>query len=134
MIENNFNRRILCWILLLVSFFIITITTVLLIYTLCFDKWEYVGLILLSLAIGLMMLIFVVNRGNDITIDYINKEVLSKIKFNKTENACIPFDSIIDVYIYNSDQLRNEIKLKKYPVETLVIKQRYNILYNYFLK
>ena len=75
------------------------------------------------------MWIFVVNRGHDITIDYINKEVLSKIKFNKTENACIPFDSIIDVYIYNSDQLRNEIKLKKYPVETLVIKQRYNKVY-----
>lgn len=73
-----------------------------------------------------MGLALAVNKGNDIIIDYANKEIMFNIKFNRKPNICVPFDAVVDVYLYNSNQLKEEIKLKKYPKLTLVIERKYH--------
>lgn len=96
------------------------------IYTIKIESWKLVGMTLLVAAIGLLLLIGILNKYNDIIINYENKEVIVNIKFNRKEKVCIPFDAIVDVYIYNSDQLKQNIKIKKYPKQTIVIERKYN--------
>ena len=49
-----------------------------------------------------------------------------EIKFDENKAICIPFDAIVNVYIYNADQLKRVLKLKKYPAKTLVIEKTYS--------
>lgn len=123
MAAKNFNRKNVLLIYLLVGFIILSVSVFLLIYAISFGYWDRVGLALLLSAMGLMALIGAANKENDIIIDYAKKEVLSNIKFDEKETICVPFDSIVNVYVYNADQLRRELKLKKYPPKALVIMQ-----------
>ena len=124
MVSKKYNRKIISVILYAISFIVISTSTFLLVHTLSCGHWKLVSVALLFLANGLIVLLVAINRDNDITIDYTNKEVLSNIKFDKTANICVPFDSIINVYICNSNQINNEIQSKKHPSQTLVIEQR----------
>ena len=84
---------------------------------------------LLIIANGLILLLIFINKDADIKIDYINKEITSNVKLDKKKNICIPFDSIVDIHIYDSEKLKNDIRLKKYPKQALVIQQMYNKVY-----
>ena len=125
MTEKYFNRKTITMIFYIVSVCLFLISIPLLVFTISIKSWSFVGLPLLGIAFGLMILAVAVNRGNDVVIDYDNKEVISNIKFNNKENLCIPFDSIINVYEINDDKLQKEIKLKKYPKRILVIERNY---------
>lgn len=125
MTEKCFNRKIITMIFYIVSICLFLISIPLLVYTISIKSWSFVGLSLLGIAFGLMVLAVAVNRGNDVVINYENKEVISNIKFNNKENLCIPFDSIINVYEINDEKLKKEIKLKKYPKRVLVIERNY---------
>ena len=61
-----------------------------------------------------------------ITNNEIYKEIMFNIKFNGKPNICVPFDAVADVYLYDSNKLKEEIKLKKYPKLTLVIERKYH--------
>lgn len=125
MAEKCFNRKTITMIFYIVSVCLFLIIIPLLIFTISIKSWSFVGLSLLGIAFGLMVLAVAVNRGNDVVINYENKEVISNIKFNNKENLCIPFDSIINVYEINDEKLKKEIKLKKYPKRVLVIERNY---------
>ena len=96
------------------------------IYTIVIESWDLVGMTLLVAAIGLLLLIGIFYKHNDVIINYENNEVIVNIKFNRKEKVCIPFDAIVDVYIYNSDQLKQDVKIEKYPKQTIVIERKYN--------
>lgn len=127
---------------LVIVFYIISIVLIVLggcfsIYTIIIESWKLVGMTLLVSAIGLLLLIGIFNKHNDVIINYENKEVTVNIKFNRKEKLCIPFDSIINVYVYNSEQLKQDIKIKKYPKQTIVIERKYNkefISIDWFIK
>ena len=125
MTEKYFNRKTITMIFYIVSVCLFLISISLLVFTISIKSWSFVGLPLLGIAFGLMILAVAVNRGNDVVINYDNKEVISNIKFNNKDNLCIPFDSIINVYEINDDKLQKEIKLKKYPKRILVIERNY---------
>ena len=125
MTEKYFNRKTITMIFYIVSVCLFLISIPLLVFTISIKSWSFVGLSLLGIAFGLMILAVAMNRGNDVVINYDNKEVISNIKFNNKENLCIPFDSIINVYEINDDKLQKEIKLKKYPKRILVIERNY---------
>ena len=125
MTEKYFNRKTITMIFYIVSVCLFLISIPLLVFTISIKSWSFVGLSLLGVAFGLMILAVAVNRGNDVVINYDNKEVISNIKFNNKGNLCIPFDSIINVYEINDDKLQKEIKLKKYPKRILVIERNY---------
>lgn len=96
------------------------------IYTITIESWKLVGMTLLVVAAGLLLFIGIFNKHNDVIIDYKSKEVIVNIKFNRKEKLCIPFDAIVDVYIYNLDQLKQDVKIKKYPKQTIVVERKYN--------
>ena len=116
---------------LVIVFYIISIVLIIFggcfsIYTIVVESWELVGMTLLVAAIGLLLLIGIFNKHNDVIINYENNEVIVNIKFNRKEEVCIPFDAIVNVYIYNSEQLKKDIKIEKYPKQTIVIERKYN--------
>lgn len=125
MAEKCFNRKTITMIFYIVSVCLFLISISLLVFTISIKSWSFVGLSLLGIAFGLIVLAVAVNRGNDVVINYENKEVISNIKFNNKENFCIPFDSIINVYEINDEKLKKELKLKKYPKRVLVIERNY---------
>lgn len=129
MVSKKYNRRIVSVILYTVGFVIISVSICLLAVALSCAAWKMVGAAMLVSAIGLTVLQGAVNKSDDITIDYANKEVLSNIKLDKRENICVPFDSIVDVYICDSEQMRKEVKRRKYPPKALVIVQSWNKVY-----
>lgn len=102
------------------------ISVVFVVYTISYGYWNVVGITLLVLALVLMLMIGVFNQDSDITVDYAKREVRSNIKFDENRTICIPFESIAGVYIYNADQLKREIKLKKYPQKTMVIEKAHS--------
>ena len=122
---KNFNRKPLFRMVYALIFILIAGSIALLIYMLSSGRWQEVDAALALFALSLMSLSGVINKKHDLTIDYTNKEVRSNLKFGKKESFCVPFDSIAGVYIYRADQLKNEIKLKKYPAQTLVIEKKY---------
>lgn len=125
--EKKFNKYIEWFLLYLISIILIVVGITLFICMILILGWQkYLGIGLLLIAIGLMGLALAVNKGNDITIDYKNKEIMFNIKFNGKPNICVPFDAVVDVYLYNSNQLKEEVKLKKYPKLTLVIERKYH--------
>ena len=125
--EKKFNKYIECFLLYLISIILIIVGITLFICMILIQEWQkYLGIGLLLIAIGLMGLALAVNKGNDIIIDYANKEIMFNIKFNGKPNICVPFDAVVDVYLYNSNQLKEELKLKKYPKLTLVIERKYH--------
>ena len=116
---------------IVIVFYIISIVLIIFggcfsIYTIVVESWELVGMTLLVAAIGLLLLIGIFNKHNDVIINYENNEVIVNIKFNRKEEVCIPFDAIVNVYIYNSEQLKKDIKIEKYPKQTIVIERKYN--------
>jgi len=110
-------------------FILIAGSTVLLIYTLSGGHWQGVGVALILFALSLTSLIGILNKNHDVIIDYTNKKVKSNLKFGKKESVSFSFESINNIYIYQADQLKKEIKLKKYPAQTLVIEKRNNKAY-----
>lgn len=125
--EKKFNKYIECFLLYLISIILIIVGITLFICMILILGWQkYLGIGLLLIAIGLMGLALAVNKGNDIIIDYTNKEIMFNIKFNGKPNICVPFDAVADVYLCNSNQLKEELKLKKYPKLTLVIERKYH--------
>ena len=122
---KHFNRKPLFRVLYVLIIVLIAASTALLIYTFLIENWSAVGTSLLLFSGGMMALLGILDKNHDIIIDYTNKEVRSNLKFGKKESFCVPFDSIAGVYIYRADQLKNEIKLKKYPAQTLVIEKKY---------
>ncbi len=85
-------------------FILIVGSIALLIYTLSGGHWQGVSTALTLFALSLISLSGVINKKHDVTIDYANKEVRSNLKFGKKESFCIPFDSIVSVYIYRDEQ------------------------------
>lgn len=126
MIEKNYNRKKIMAIFYVIGFVLIIFGGYFSIYTITIESWKLVGMTLLVAAAGLLLLIGIFNKHNDIIINYENKEVIVNIKFNRKEKLCIPFDAIVNVYIYNSNQLKQDIKIKKYPKQTIVIERKYN--------
>ena len=125
MIEKYYNRKIIMAICYVIGFVLIIFGGCFSIYTITIESWKLVGMTLLVAAIGLLLLIGIFNKHNDVIINYGNNEVIVNIKFNRKEKVCIPFDAIVDVYIYNSEQLKQNIKIKKYPKQTIVIEHKY---------
>ena len=127
--KKTFNRRFFCWECYGGIGLILLISIAWVVYTIFRGYWNVVGITLtvLVLVLGLIMSIF--DRECDITVDYVNREVRSNVKFDKNMPICVPFDSIVNVYIYNADQLKKVIKSKKYPPKTLVIEKAYNKAY-----
>ena len=122
---KNFNRKPLFRMVYALIFILIAGSIALLIYMLSSGRWQEVDAALELFALSLICLSGVINKKHDLTIDYTNKEVRSNLKFGKKESFCLPFDAIAGVYIYRADQLKNEIQLKKYPAQTLVIEKKY---------
>ena len=102
------------------------VSLALVVYAISSGYWNNVGATLLVLATVLMFMIGIFNRDSDITVDYVNREVRSNIKFDDSRTICVPFESVAGVYVYNADQLKREIKLKKYPPKTLVIEKAHS--------
>ena len=98
----------------------------LVVYTIVSGYWSVAGVALLVLASVLMIMIGIFDRDSDITVDYVKREVRSNIKFDDSRTICVPFESVAGVYVYNADQLKREIKLKKYPPKTLVIEKAHS--------
>ena len=119
-----FNRKILFRILYTLIIIFIAASTALLIYTFSLENWLSVGMSLVLFSISIMALLGILDKNHDIIIDYTNKEVRSNLKFGKKESFSFSFESINNIYIYQADQLKKEIKLKKYPAQTLVIEKR----------
>lgn len=126
---KNFNRKPLFRMVYALIFILIASSIALLIYMLSSGRWQEVDAALELFSLSLICLSGVINKKHDLTIDYTNKEVRSNLKFGKKESCCIPFDAISGVYIYRADQLKNEIQLKKYPPQTLVIEKKYTKKY-----
>ena len=90
-------------------------------------SWRFLGASLTFFSVGLLEFTgYVINREYDIIIDYDKKEIISNLNLNKNGQNIIQFNSIVDAYIYNEYQLKDELKLKKYPKETLVIEKKYH--------
>ncbi|MBR5187921.1 MAG: hypothetical protein IKW18_05570 [Clostridia bacterium] len=121
---KHFNRKPLFRVLYVLIIVLIAASTALLIYTFLIENWSAVGGSLILFSIGMMALLGILDKNHDIIIDYTNKEVRSNLKFGKKESYCIPFESIVSIYIYRADQLKKEVQLKKYPAQTLVIEKR----------
>ena len=123
---KKFNRKFflrgLCGGICLV----LLVSVALVVYTIASGYWSIAGVALLVLASALVIMIDIFDRDSDITVDYVKRVVRSNIKFDKNKTIVVPFESIVSVYIYNADQLKREIKLKKYPVKTLVIEKAHN--------
>lgn len=124
--EKYFNRKIITMTFYFISISLLLISIPLLVLAISIKSWLFTGFILLVISVGLMILALAVNRGNDIVINYENKEIISNIKFNNKEKLCIPFDSIVNVYEFDDERLKKDIKLKKYPKRTLVIERKYH--------
>lgn len=123
---KNFNRKFFCRELYVGICLILLISVALVVYTIASDYWNVVGITLIILALVLMLILGMFNREGDIIVDYVKREVRSNIKFDENQTICIPFDAIVNVYVYNADQLKKAIKLKKYPPKTLVIEKTYS--------
>ena len=123
---KNFNRKFFCRELYGGICLVLLISVALVIYTIASGYWNVVGTTLLVLALVLMLMMGIFNREGDIIVDYVKREVRSNIKFDENQTICIPFDAIVNVYVYNADQLKKAIKLKKYPPKTLVIEKTYS--------
>jgi len=90
-------------------------------------SWRFLGASLTFFSVGLLEFTgYVINREHDIIIDYDKKEIISNSNLNKNGQNIIQFNSIVDAYIYNEYQLKDELQLKKYPKETLVIEKKYH--------
>jgi uncharacterized membrane protein len=124
--KKCFNRKKLIRLLYVIAFVLLLVGTAVLIYTLSKGYWQAVGTMLLFLALSLIVLLGAINKGNDVIIDYDKKEIESNIKFGKKESFHISFDAIVSIAVYSGKRLKNEIKLKKYPYNTLVIETRYH--------
>ena len=124
---KNFNRKILRRILYGVSIFALLISAASVAYTITAGYWRSgVGVALMFLMAAVLVAMGAVNMDDDeITVDYDKRVICSKIKFDQNQVICVPFGSVTGVYIYNADQLKREIKLKKYPPKTLVIEKTY---------
>lgn len=120
---KKFNRKFLFRELYGGICLVLLISIALVVFTISCGYWNVVGITLVVLALMLMLMMGVFNRDSDITIDYVKRVVRSNIKFDDNRTICVPFESILSVYIYNADQLKREIKLKKYPKKTLVIEK-----------
>ena len=122
---KNFNRKILRRILYAVSAVALLLSAALVAYTMASGYWHGgVGAALLFLMGALLTAMGAVNMDDDeITVDYVKKEIRSKIKFDPDQWICVSFASVTGVYVYNADQLKRELKLKKYPPKTLVIEK-----------
>ena len=123
--EKYFNRNILYLIIYIISIIFFLTGIILLIITLNLKIWQMAGFSLLVLSCGLMGFLFLFNKSNDVIINYDNKEIISNIRFDFKNNICVPFDSIVNVYIYNKEQLKQEVKMKKYPKQTLVVERKF---------
>lgn len=122
---KHFNRRILLFLGFGIGFILLLSGIALFIHTLSSDNWSFASIPLFLLVAGSVALLLIINKENDITIDYTNKEVRSsEIKFDGKATVCIPFDAIVDIFIYDSDQLKKEIKLKRYPSQVLVVEKK----------
>ena len=126
---KNFNRKFFFRTLYGGICLALLISVALVVYTISCGDWNNVGVTLLVMALVLAFMIIIFDKDSDITVDYINREVRSNIKFDDKITICVPFESIADVYVYNADQLKREIKLKKYPQKTLVIEKAYSKAY-----
>lgn len=123
--EKNFNRKFFCRELYGGICLVFLISVALVVYTIFFGYWNVVGMALIVLTLVLMLMMGIFNKDSDITIDYAKREIRSNIKLDENKTVCVSFDSIADVYIYNADQLKRAIKLKKYPPKTLVIEKQH---------
>ena len=78
-------------------------------------SWRFLGASLTFFSVGLLEFTgYVINREHDIIIDYDKKEIISNSNLNKNGQNIIQFNSIVDAYIYNEYQLKDELQLKKY--------------------
>jgi hypothetical protein len=123
---KNFNRKFFCRELYGGICLVLLISVAFVVYAIASGYWNVVGTTLLVLALVLMLMMGIFNREGDIIVDYVKREVRSNIKFDENKEICIPFDAIVNVYIYNADQLKRVLKLKKYPAKTLVIEKTYS--------
>ena len=123
--EKTFNRNILFYILYTLDFVFILFSVAAMIYVFSSDLWRVACLPLLCFGIGLIALFSLINKKDDVIIDETYKKVRSNIKFRKQESFCISFDSIVSVTVYSADRLKNEINLKRYPANTLVIEKKH---------
>lgn len=124
--KQCFNRKKLIRLLYATAFVLISVGTAMLIYTLSNGYWQGVSASLLFLAPSLVVLYATINKENDVIIDYNEKEIQSNIKFGKKESFHVYFSSIVNIAVYSADQLKNEIQLKKYPANALVIETSFN--------
>ena len=125
---KTFNRKFFCRECYGGIGLILLITVALVVYTILRGYWNVAGIALTVFALVLVLIMGIFNREDDITVDYVTREVRSNIKLDE-KTICIPFDSIGNVYVYDADQLKKEVKLKKYPPKTLVIEKAYNKAY-----
>ena len=123
---KTFNRKFLFRTLYGGICLALLISVAFVVYAISSGYWNVVGITLLVLALLLMLMMGIFNGGSDIAVDYDKRVVRSNIKFDENKTICVPFESIAGVYVYNADQLKREIKLKKYPPKTLAIEKTHS--------
>ena len=79
MIEKYYNRKKTMVIFYVISFVLIILGGCFSIYTITIESWKLVGMTLLVAAIGLLLLIGIFNKHNDVIINYENNEVIVNI-------------------------------------------------------
>lgn len=128
--KKHYNRKNIILIDSFCSIILLIIGVILFIETSKRNEWNIAGAGLIIFSIGLMeLMMHVIDKEHDITIDYNKKEIIFNLPLNEKKKSIIPFNSIVNVYKYNKYQLKEEIKIKKYPKETLVIEKQYQKIY-----
>jgi len=125
--KKFFNRKNIFLYHFLGSITVMIISVIIFLITYEIKSWRFLGASLTFFSVGLLEFTgYVINREHDIIIDYDKKEIISNSNLNKNGQNIIQFNSIVDAYIYNVYQLKDELQLKKYPKETLVIEKKYH--------
>jgi len=125
--KKFFNRKNIFLYHFLGSITVMIISVIIFLITYEIKSWRFLGASLTFFSVGLLEFTgYVINREHDIIIDYDKKEIISNSNLNKNGQNIIQFNSIVDAYIYNEYQLKDELQLKKYPKETLVIEKKYH--------
>lgn len=128
--KKHYNRKNIILIHSVCSIILLITGVILFIETSKRNEWNIAGAGLTIFSIGLMeLMMHVIDKEHDITIDYNKKEIIFNLTLNEKKKLIAPFNNIVNVYKYNKYQLKEEIKIKKYPKETLVIEKQYQKIY-----
>lgn len=116
--KKVFNKKMIYIILYSISFLLVIGGVSWLLNTFNND-FINLGYALLSISDGLILLIVIINKRDDIIINYETREFISNVK----EEICIPLNSIVDFYLYDFIKISPDTKIKRNSNLKLVIEE-----------